>query len=132
MRKARARMLAPTISTSERVNNLNLKEALLYTWMIAHADDQGRLTGNEKTLKGLVVPLRDDFSIDDITKAIVNMDEVGLIRLYESEKGTLIQFTDWWDFQSLRDPQPSRYPAPNGWTDRIKSQARDDSGRFER
>ena len=45
-RKARARMLSPTISTSERVNMLSTKAALLYTWLLAHCDDQGRLSAD--------------------------------------------------------------------------------------
>jgi predicted transcriptional regulator len=77
-RKARARMLSPTISTSPRVNAMSLKSVLVYTWLLAHADDQGRLTSNPATLKGIVCPLRNDITEQDIGRALTEMEERGL------------------------------------------------------
>lgn len=136
-RKARARMLSPTISVSERVNQLSLEAALVYTWLLPHCDDMGRMSGKPATIKGMVVPLRDDITIEHIKRALREMEEVGLIKLYrESEvypHGSLIiQVVDWWDFQQLREPQPSRYPPPEGWQDRVGHQTRDELGRFGR
>lgn len=135
-RAARARMLSPTISVSERVNALGLKGALLYSWMISHADDQGRLTGKAEIIKATIVPLLDDISIEDIREALTEMEALNLIKRYkigESPKtkgDTAIQLLDWYEFQALRDPQPSRYPAPDGWTDKASTQKRDEFGRF--
>jgi hypothetical protein len=141
VRKARARMLAPTISTSERVNMLSLKAALLYTWMLAHADDQGRLTGVPTTIKALVVPLREDLSVEDVDRVLNEMEDLELIRRYSAyevggwkagEDDRVIQINDWWDYQHLRDPQPSKYPAPKGWRDKVGKQSRDEQGQYRR
>ena len=59
-------MLSGSISTSERVNKLSLKAALLYTWMLAHCDDQGRISADPHTVKGTVCPMRRDIRERDI------------------------------------------------------------------
>jgi len=46
--KAKARLLYSTISSSERVSELGVKGALVYTWLLAHCDDQGRFAGGAK------------------------------------------------------------------------------------
>lgn len=129
-RTARARMLSPSISVSERVNELSLKGALLYTWMIAHADDQGRMSGVTKTLKARVVPMRDDVTKSDIDVLLEEMLEQELIKIYDDD-GPVIQLLGWQDFQHLRSPKPSRHRPPEGWHDRLGDrQQRDDYGRF--
>lgn len=131
-------MLSPTISTSERVNALALKSALIYTWLICHADDQGRMGANPATIKGVVCPLRSDISEQDISVALIEIEARGLIKTYQPEKyewspiTELLQILDWWDYQHLRDPQASKYPAPHGWQDRVGSQARNEQGRYSR
>lgn len=135
-RKARARMLSPSISTSERVNALSLKSALIYTWLIPHCDDQGRMGSTRASIKGIVCPLRSDIDENDIGRALFEMEERGLIKTYEPEDFTwspiheLLQVLDWWDYQHLRDPKPSKYPAPRGWRDKVGSQSRDEQGRY--
>jgi hypothetical protein len=132
-------MLAPTISTSERVNALSLKAALLYTWLIPHYDDQGRLSGDASTVKALVVPLRKDISEDDVALALSDIEDVGLIKIYSAQESggasawtpsdKVIQVLNWSEFQSLKAPQPSKYPAPLGYHDKT-SQSRDTQGRY--
>lgn len=131
VRRARARMIAPTISVSDRVNRIPLKAALIYTWMIPHADDQGRMNGTPEIVKAIVVPLRTDITVDDVKHAIGTLQTYGLIDWYDDNgKGDIIQLLNWWDFQALRNPAPSKYPPPIGWTDRVGTQKRDDFGRF--
>jgi hypothetical protein len=132
-------MLSPTISTSERVNALSLKSALIYTWLVAHADDQGRLSANPATIKALVVPLREDISQEDVARALSDMEDMGLVSIYSaSEAGgwspsdKVLQLKDWFDFQHLRDPQASKYPASEDWRDRVGRQSRDEQGQYRR
>lgn len=134
MRKARARLLFHTISTSERVSSLGAGGALIYTWLIAHCDDQGRYCGSARKVKAEVVPLMDELTIKDVETALNTMVESGLIIRYEAGKAQLIQIVDWWQFQSgLRVRNDSRYPAPEGWKDNVKlppEQDRDNMGKF--
>lgn len=136
-RKARGRMLWGSISTSERVNRLSLKAALLYTWLLTHADDQGRMSGDTETVKAVVVPLRKDIEVAEVPKLLIEMEVMELVILYSNETvfetPTIIQVVNWWDYQALREPKPSRYPPPDGWSqDKVAPQLHDQAGRFNR
>jgi len=134
-RKARARLLYSTVSTSERIAGLGPKGALIYTWLLAHCDDQGRYAGSARRIKYEVVPMVDEITIDDVEKALGQMEKAKLIECYADGETQLIQILDWWEFQSgLRVRHESRYAAPNGWKDRVKlpvNQHRDNMGRFQ-
>lgn len=137
MSKARGRILSPEISTSERVNMLSTEAALLYTWLLAHADDQGRMSGNVTTIKAVVVPLRNDLTIEDVKRCLGELEDIELIKIYSaSELGAwsphdeILQIVNWWDYQRLSNPRPSKYPAMRGWIDKLPSQPRDAQGRY--
>lgn len=133
-RKASARLLYPTVSISERIAELGVKGALLFTWLFAHSDDQGRYAGSTRKVKAEVVPLLEDISVDDVDKALDDMKNTDLIIRYtDDKKRELIQIVDWWEFQhGLRFKNPSRYPPPDGWQDKVtESPLRDDRGKFK-
>lgn len=129
-------MLAPSISVSPRVNDLSLKAALIYTWLLAHCDDQGRMSGDAATVRGIVCPLRRDISEEDVRLALSDIEDKDLIRIYEppdmqwSPTVEILQVMDWWSHQNLRDPKPSQYPAQRDWQDKIGNQSRDERGRY--
>jgi len=133
-------MLSTVISTSERVAGLSLKAKLLFTWLIAHADDQGRMSAKSSTIKAVVCPMVDEITESEIESLLDEMSGQGLIERYPPYLETqdwyptseVLQIIDWWDHQSLRDPQPSKFPPNKGWTqDRANRQSRDSAGRFE-
>jgi hypothetical protein len=128
--KAESRLIYNSISTSERVSNLGVKGALLYTWLITHCDTQGRMPGKPKVVKQQVVPFIDEFTMEDVTLALEQMVEQKLITLYTDDTGRpLIQVLDWWEWQTgLRYRAASHYQAPKAWEDKITT--RDDNGRF--
>ena len=131
--KAESRLIYASISTSERVSRLGVKGALLFTWLIAHCDGQGRYAGSERKLKVEVVPFLEDITEDDIDQALSAMEEEKLIFRYSDRHGRgLIQVLDWWQWQTgLRIKTPSRYEPPpiEGWQDRITT--RDEMGRLK-
>lgn len=131
-RKAKARLLYETISTSERVSGLGAKGALLFTWLLAHCDDQGRYAGSANRMKAQVVPLIDDITVEDVEGCLNKMEEARLITRYQDGTyGQLLQVANWWEWQGgLRFKNPSRYPAPEGWQDYVTEEPRDDRGRF--
>jgi hypothetical protein len=132
--KARARLLYHSISTSDRVSELGASGALLFTWLLAHADDQGRYAGSARKVKAEVVPLVDEITVEGVEMALQAMAAGGLIIRYDAGGRQLIQIADWWEFQSgLRYRNPSRYLPPENWTDDIKpppERQRDGMGRF--
>lgn len=126
-RKAKGRMLWGQISVSPRVNKLSLKACLLYTWLIAHADDQGRMLADTNSIKGTVCPLRQDISEDDIATLLGEIEEQGLIIRYNTQvrmgdkhkSAMVLQLVDWWEYQWLTKPRPSEFPPADEWTDRL-------------
>jgi len=129
--KVKARLIYSSISLSERVSGLGVKGALLFTWLLAHCDDQGRFAGNARKVKAAVVPLLDELGDEEVNELLSAMDLAGLIYRYPAGKRALIQVLDWWEFnRGLRFTAPSRYPAPPNWRDRVTG--RDEAGRFRR
>ena len=130
--KAESRLIYNSISTSERVANLGVKGALLYTWLVTHCDSQGRMSGKPKVIKQQVVPFVDEITVVDVEKSLELMNTENLVILYEDRKGRpLIQVKDWWEWQTgIRYKTASHYEAPDDWEDRITP--RDDSGRFSK
>jgi len=128
--KAESRLIYNSISTSERVANLGVKGALLYTWMITHADPQGRMQGKPKVVKQQVVPFIDEISVDDVTELLGLMEDQKLIIRYEDSRGrSLIQIADWWEYQKgLLYKAPSHYEPPKDWND--VTTPRGEKGRF--
>ena len=89
---SRRRYLSTNISLDTRVNRLADEAgdfaALLYTWMIPHAADDGSLTADPETLLYLVVPARRDKSVADMRDAVSAMVRLGLV----SNDGDLLHF----------------------------------------
>lgn len=75
---ARGRMIDNCISISEKINDLTVKEAFVYTWIIPHLDDWGRISGSPRTLKALVFPMKKEISINYIELALIKFKQLGL------------------------------------------------------
>lgn len=80
---SRRRYISTSISTDKRVNQLAREAgdfaALLYTWMIPHAEDSARMTGDVDELLLTVVPGLRHHSEEDVAAALEAMDRIGLI-----------------------------------------------------
>jgi len=111
---AEKRCISKVISISKKVNKkLNSHFArLLYTWMIPHADDFGRLTGCPDKVKALIIPMLDE-SEEEVESAIANMSDAGLIIWYESDEDLYIQIVNFEEHQSgLHKRTKSKFPEP--------------------
>jgi hypothetical protein len=97
-------MLSKVISISTKVNDLGLKSALIYTWMIPHCDDEGLITKDLRQLKALVVPMRDDISVKDIEKFLKEASELGLITIYDD----CLEITGWFEHQSISESKMTK------------------------
>lgn len=98
---ANRRMLAASISVSEQVAALETDFArLLFTWMIAHADDYGVLSGSPAKVRALVVPML-DVTVAAVADALADMEENELIWRYLAyDAQPFIQFRTWETHQS--------------------------------
>ncbi|MEV2910786.1 hypothetical protein ABNF65_19775 [Paenibacillus larvae] len=118
---AEKRMISKVISISEKVNMLpDIFDMLLFTWMIPHTDDFGRMVGSPAKVKALVVPMLDK-TVRNVEEALGRLAAAGLILWYEAEGEKIIQILNFEKHQQgLHKRTKSKFP------DYIS----DDSGNF--
>lgn len=98
---AKARMLHKVISTSLDIDRLPFPARLLFTWMIAHADDDGKMVGNPRFVKATVVPLA-KMSTKKIQLYLERMKTLGLIYWWSENNEQYIQFPKWKKYQTIK------------------------------
>lgn len=109
---AKARMLHGKISLSTQVNRLSLPARLLFTWMIPHADCEGRLKGDPECVKATVVPMT-NWSFGRIKGYLEEMVNVGLIYYWLQSNEWFVEFVNWKRYQHIRKDRfiPSDLPS---------------------
>lgn len=95
------RMLHAKISDSLQVDNLSEPAQLLFTWMIAHADDEGRLKGDAKSVKAMVIPMK-RWSIKKVENCLEAIKNEGLIYRWQEKNEWFIEFVKWTDHQYIQ------------------------------
>ncbi|MCK9325565.1 MAG: hypothetical protein M0P69_08695 [Bacteroidales bacterium] len=124
---ANRRMLSKSISISEQVNELSDFAALLFTWMIPHADDFGILPGSLKKVKALVMPMRKQ-TPKDIEKALRELVSGDLVWWYEVDGDKYIQFRKWDKHQEglhkRTKPKFPEFPGDSGKVPEIPEDSR--------
>lgn len=110
---AEKRMLSKVISVSEKVNMLpEIFDMLLFTWMIPHADDYGRLPGSPAKVKALVVPMLEK-SLLHVKQSLDRLEDQKLIVRYEAAGESVIQIVDNEKHQQGLKGKKSKYSAPD-------------------
>jgi len=94
-------MLHAKISVSLQVNKLPEPAQLLFTWMISHADDEGRLKGDAESVRALVVPMK-RWSIKKVETCLEAIKNEGLIYRWQENNEWFIEFVKWTDHQYIQ------------------------------
>lgn len=103
-------MLKKSITTSERINKLSDKFALLYTWFIPFQDDFGLVWASVDKIKWMIVPARKSLNIKEIEKFIDIIIDLKLVKIVVIEDKSWIWFPDFLDKQTLKkDRKPITY-----------------------
>ncbi len=114
---ATRRMVSKTISQSLQVDGLSMPAQVLFTWMIPHADDEGRISGSPKWIKATIVPLKGgrNWSERCIESYLLDMSDGGLIYYWYQAGTRYLQFPTWKEHQYIQvdRAQLSRIPAYN-------------------
>jgi hypothetical protein len=88
---AKGRMLNKRISqdhdVAALVNELSGDHGLVFTWMIAHLDRDGRLDAHPEVIRGLVAPLLSRVTPQVVTETIQKAAESSMIEVYEDDRG---------------------------------------------
>lgn len=120
------RHIAPEIFTDEVIGKLPPEHQLLWIGMLAClADDQGRIVDAPALIVGELFPYN-SLMQDDIVDAGLQWLHARkkIIRYPAGGNGSgrrLIQIRRWWKYQAnALWAARSKFPAPDGWTDRIR------------
>lgn len=107
------RMISKVISMSEKVGDLNnIFDMLLFTWMIPHTDDFGRLTGSPKKINLMVIPHLEK-ELTEVESSLIRLHNAGLISWYEAAGDKVVQINDFEKHQSgLHKRTRSKFPDP--------------------
>lgn len=129
---AEKRMVSKSISVSEKVNELpDIFDMLLFTWLIPHTDDFGRLPGSAAKIKGLVVPMMDK-SKRDIEESLGRLQDAELIQWYAVDGDKYIQVINFEKHQQgLHKRTKSKYPDPPGISGKFREIPSEGKGREE-
>lgn len=114
MSSIRGRMLHGSISNSAKLEALSCDGArLMFTWLIAHCDNLGRIRAEPIQLKATVLP-RNPATLVQITKWSLEMHESGLLQLYKAQGQLFMQVHNWTTYQRLHHnhASSSKLPAP--------------------
>ncbi|CAM2979607.1 DnaD domain protein [Paenibacillus taichungensis] len=108
------RMISKIISVSEKVNKLpDIFDMLLFTWMIPHTDDFGRLPGSPFKVKNLVVPSIKRIDEPEIEVALEHLQAAGLIHWYKVGEDRVVQIVNFEEHQQgLHKRTKSKFPDP--------------------
>lgn len=122
---AEKRMISKSISVSEKVNMLpDVFDMLLFTWLIPHSDDFGRLNGSPGKIKALVVPMMDKTK-KDVEQSLHSLHGAELIIWYEVSGEKYIQIINFEKHQQgLHKRTKSKFPEPDGNSNDIPETSR--------
>lgn len=117
------RMIDTGMWSNENFAALSAMARLLLIGIITLADDQGRCKANPAYLRSQIFPY-EDIPTGDIESWLIQMDSNDTLQLYTRHGKAYLQLTNWWEYQPLDWARPSEYPAPDGWQDRIRYNAK--------
>jgi len=120
-----AKALIHELGKSLSLGRLSLKAKVLWPMLLASSDTQGRGVTEADAVKWHVCPNVPEISMDDVPALLQELQDQGMIHLYECDAGrTVYQVVHWWNYQALQWARPSRFSPPAGWHDRIRYQTK--------
>jgi len=121
-----SKVLLHELGKSLSYGRLSLLAKVLWPMLLASTDDQGRGTAEPDAIKWYVCPNVPEITLDKVLDLLREMVDLGMIVVYETDRGQAYQVFRWWEYQQLQWARPSKYPPPEGWTDRIRYSNRGD------
>jgi len=114
---SKKRTLDSKIRSSQTFFKLSFRQRDLWHGLIAVADDQGRMPGIPAFVRSKIWPY-EDLPLNQVEDDLQELQEMGMIYLYEISDQIYLQLINWWKYQNPQWAGPSDYPAPGGWLDR--------------
>jgi len=115
------RLLPADFFEDEYIGSLLDKEKLLLIGLILScADDQGRCLDNYRFINGRIFIYDEEISDVEIENCLIKLHNSKTIVRYTVDGKKYLQLVKWWKYQKPTWAMDSRYPPPEGWTDRYR------------
>jgi hypothetical protein len=105
----RIRSIKPDIWRDPTFNDLPIQARLLFIGLISNADDQGRLSGSDRLLKGIVFPA-DTFPLKHFSRWLDAIHDSGMARRYTVAGKPYLDIPNWHRHQRVDKPNASTHP----------------------
>ena len=93
---ARGRFISKEITIDKKVNSLSSPWSMLgFTWLLTHADVNGRTYGDPAVVRSIIFPRRPEVTIDEVEGYIREWNDTGLINWYQVEDDMYIEFPNF-------------------------------------
>lgn len=113
------------LGKSRSFGRLSLKAKVLWPMLLVACDDQGRGDAAPDVVKWYICPNVNEISQDDIPKLFAEMEDQGMIHVYDDEDGEpVFQIVKWWEYQNPQWARRSKFDPPAGWIDRVRYNVR--------
>ena len=88
---------------------------LLFTWLIPHTDDYGRMEGDPRIVKATVFPLI-NCDTDEVAKLLTELSTQTLIKQYAVGAEKYLEIVNFEEHQTFKNDRPRKglYPSPVG------------------
>lgn len=116
------RSFVKQIRSSETFGSLTYRQRDLFHGLVEVADDQGRLVGNPASVRAEVWRYDEEITVKEVQEEldVLAGGTDPFIKIYQVNGKTYIQIINWWKYQRMDWAAKSAFPAPDGWTDRVK------------
>lgn len=115
------RSIFPEMCNSRSLARCGVLANALWPRILVCCDDQGRMAGSAGDVLGECFPkMLARVKLRDIEAALEELSAERMVRIYEAQGEQYLQVVAWWRWQHYaKRAYPSRFPAPEGWTDYV-------------
>lgn len=112
---ANSRLLYKKISYSKQVNEVSDHAQLIFSWMIPHLDNFGKIEGDAELIRAIVRPHRPLNEIEKIEASILELIKAELIIRYEVKGNKIIAYPNFDTYQKngITKRTGSMFPDPD-------------------
>lgn len=122
-------MLYTTLYGDKKIAELSIEARFLYTGLLAHADDDGRLEGDAVLIRSKIFPRDEKVTVANVEKWLEEIINTSLVTIYYVNKEPYLLHPNWTKYQTLRSDRKkdSKIPPPDN---QVATNSQPNDGQF--